>query len=208
MDGTRLKSGRYKFRAGSSRQVWNGSHEMYFYRGDDRSPNDIQRDGFDLWSDAKTAILLAGGLHKYLQTEILDKFNNFQDFSRWAVTGKSRKRPTISTSLNDECGGYDAVNIFKIALPIIGKMYVPGPKGFTYEFYTNHVNIQISTIIGIMASMPTQEVVFLTPISSNNVIECKVKSSKTFNSMSSITASPSNIPGRLTRQWPPAKNTY
>lgn len=168
---------------------------MTFYRGDERLPSDIKRDGFDLWPAAKATLAKYQGVEKYLHDFLLKDAKNSEDIRRKLVTAKDRNRPTISLASNVSCGGYDGNFIYKIEVNLsranlfnptiklkgapLFRLYDPATRAFAIDLYN-----------------PTGEIVFLTKIQPEWIKEWTTRGEK-FQPMEEVQASSSAAPKRL-----------
>ncbi len=158
-----------------------------FYRGDERSPEIIKRDGFDLWNDAKGEVQRLGGIAGYINQRVIQMFRKALDIERWAVTEKNRSRPTISTSLNEGCGGYDGAYIYQIEyMDLASADIAKSPKGVSWLL--SGQTLQASKHIALDLEIATKEVVFFTHIPPAQITHYKGKNDKSFKPMSEIDA--------------------
>ncbi|HEY0063737.1 MAG TPA: hypothetical protein VGC21_16590 [Telluria sp.] len=175
--------------------------DFVFYRGDNRVPEVIKRDGFDFFNDAKVEVDRAGTIYNYLNLNILNKFETFEDFRQWVIVGKNRARPTISTALNADCGGYGSGFIYTIKFEkSLTKSSRRSQKGdFEYVIYADQENLQQAGIIGFSVSPGTvsEEVAFFTKIGQANIVNVRDAKNNTSRDMADIqTATPAG-PGKL-----------
>lgn len=151
-----------------------------FYRGDGRKPEEIKAaGGFTVWPEAQELVDKAGGVDSWMYTHLFLAYKNNRDVQRYIITGRSRARPTISTSKNDGCGGYDAGYIYRIdfaesdlslvpltpgvmSYPTTHDMKMLGGQGM--ELYIDSDRLRTSTVVGLDLKVNTEEVAFFTKI--------------------------------------------
>jgi hypothetical protein len=92
-----------------------GGRSVVLYRGDSREPGEIKRVGFERWGESIANVSKAGGLANYIG-EKCKELKNGKTFADFVRVSKNQGRPTISTSLNQGCGGYDSGPIYKIQM--------------------------------------------------------------------------------------------
>jgi hypothetical protein len=183
-----------------------------FFRGDERDQTVIKRDGFAIHGEAAAIVKRMGGLLKYLIATFhppsAPKGVNSNDVQRWIVTGRARDRPTVSTSLDQGCGGYDTSFIYRIEFANLYDLpLTPGSPAFTmlgltqYSAHDRVLRLLVdnmiltnSRIVAVDLGIGTREVSFLTDIPAANVTQYKPKG---MNFMSMATVQPA--PGRSGR---------
>jgi len=150
------------------------------YRGeDDPWAGIIEERGHDLWPDGKAALTRHGGIEGWLK-HITGEKKNCASFIEYCVGSRDHSRPTISTTINNSCGGYDGGYIYKFELDNVDQMLMPQQwlgKGWNDNFqfviyYERGKSLRDSSIIGINLDVATTEVVFLTKIKPENIVEC------------------------------------
>lgn len=168
---------------------------MTFYRGDERLPEVIKRDGFDLWGAAKATLAQNQGVPGYLHRVLLNGAKNSDDIRRKLVTGKDRNRPTISLASDVGCGGYDGNYIYKIVVNLsrarLFNPTIPLAGSPLYRLYD-----PATGAFAIDLAIPTGEVVFLTKIQPVWITEWTTRG-KPFQPMAGVGASSSMAPKRL-----------
>jgi hypothetical protein len=177
--------------------------ELKLYRGDAREADVIARDGFQLWGDAVAGVSAAGGIAEFILHKIYLAYANERDIERYVVTAKDRARPTISTSRNDSCGGYDGGNIYRIeygaselqeyAFDDVMKAYKPtlaGPKFPNFKLYMDRPDIKTAKQIALDLNIATQEVVYFRNVPGSRITQYKPKGGATFQAMPAAAAKP------------------
>jgi len=170
--------------------------ELKLYRGDERAADVIARDGFQLWGDAVAAVSAAGGIAEFLLHKIYLAYANERDIERYIVTAKDRSRPTISTSRNSGCGGYDSGNIYRIeygaselqeyAFDDVMKAYKPtltGTKFPNFKLYMDRPDVKTARQIALDLNIATQEVVFFRHVPGDRIKQYKAKGGVAFEAM-------------------------
>ncbi len=174
---------------------------LTLYRGDERAADVIARDGFQLWGDAVAAVSAAGGIAEFILHKLYNAYANERDIERYIVTGKNRARPTISTSRNDGCGGYDSGNIYRIQYATdelqeyvfddVMKAYSPaaaGSKFPKFRLYMDRPDIKNARQIALDLNIPTEEVVFFRHAPGDRIVHYKPKGSASFLPMPTAAA--------------------
>ncbi len=169
---------------------------LKLYRGDARDADVIARDGFQLWGDAVAGVSAAGGIADFILNKIYLAFSNERDIERYIVTAKDRARPTISTSRNEGCGGYDGGNIYRIeystselqeyAFDDVIKAYssaVTGTKFPNFKLYMDRPDLKTAKQIALDLNIATQEVVYFRHVPGNKITQYKPKDGATFQAM-------------------------
>ena len=177
--------------------------ELKLYRGDERAADVIARDGFQLWGDAVAAVSAAGGIAEFLLHKIYLAYANERDIERYIVTAKDRSRPTISTSRNAGCGGYDSGNIYRIeygpselqeyAFDDVMKAYQPtvaGAKFPNFKLYMDKPDVKTARQIALDLNIATQEVVFFRHVPGDKIKQYKRKGGVAFEAMPAAAAKP------------------
>ena len=177
--------------------------ELKLYRGDERAADVIARDGFQLWGDAVAGVSAAGGIAEFILHKIYLAYANERDIERYIVTAKDRARPTISTSRNEGCGGYDSGNIYRIdyganelqeyAFDDVMKAYKPtltGTKFPNFKLYMDRADIKTARQIALDLNIATQEVVYFRHVPGNRITQYKPKDGATFLAMPAAAAKP------------------
>ncbi len=177
--------------------------ELKLYRGDAREADVIARDGFQLWGDAVAGVSAAGGIAEFILHKIYLAYANERDIERYIVTAKDRARPTISTSRNEGCGGYDSGNIYRIeyganelqeyAFDDVMKAYKPtltGTKFPNFKLYMDRADIKTARQIALDLNIATQEVVYFRHVPGNRITQYKPKDGATFLAMPAAAAKP------------------
>lgn len=175
--------------------------ELKLYRGDERAADVIARDGFQLWGDAVAAVSAAGGIAEFLLHKIYLAYANERDIERYIVTAKDRSRPTISTSRNAGCGGYDSGSIYRIeygasdlqeyAFDDVMKAYQPtltGTKFPNFKLYMDKPDIKTARQIALDLNIATQEVVFFRHVPGDRIKQYKPKGGVAFEAMPAAAA--------------------
>ena len=177
--------------------------ELKLYRGDERAADVIARDGFQLWGDAVAGVSAAGGIAEFILNKIYRPYANERDIERYIVTAKDRARPTISTSRNEGCGGYDGGNIYRIeysanelqeyAFDDVMKAYSPtltGTKFPNFKLYMDRPDIKVARQIALDLNIATQEVVYFRHVPGNRITQYKPKGGAGFLAMPAAGAKP------------------
>jgi hypothetical protein len=142
------------------------------YRGVEDSLDILRgRGGFGRWPAGERTLEASGGVVGWLQKITAEK-KNTASFIEYCVRAKDRSRPTISTTINDSCGGYDGGYIYKFDLPNVVQVPMPDillgagwEDSFRFMMYLEAgKTVEKSSIVGINLDVETTEVVFLTPI--------------------------------------------
>jgi len=175
--------------------------ELKLYRGDERAPDVIARDGFQLWGDAVAGVSAAGGIAEFILHKLYLAYANERDIERYIVTAKDRARPTISTSRNAGCGGYDGGNIYRIeygasdlqeyAFDEVMKAYKPtltGTKFPNFKLYMDKPDIKTARQIALDLNIATQEVVYFRHVPGNRITQYKSKGGVAFQAMPAAAA--------------------
>ncbi|WP_338848096.1 hypothetical protein V8J88_04640 [Massilia sp. W12] len=175
-----------------------------FYRGDTRSPATLAASGFGMRGEAISAVEKAGNIYTFMLHNWFNKMNGV-DLQRHIINAKDAGRPTISTALDEGCGGYDSGNIYKIEFdenvvkPYVftadvmqsqehfNNMVKKANAGFgrdkTFTLYMDNPKMDLATIIGIDLRVNTGEVAFVTPIPAENITRFKAKGSTVWADM-------------------------
>jgi hypothetical protein len=177
--------------------------ELKLYRGDERAADVIARDGFQLWGDAVAGVSAAGGIAEFILHKLYLAYANERDIERYIVTAKDRARPTISTSRNEGCGGYDSGNIYRIeygasdlqeyAFDEVMKAYKPtltGTKFPNFKLYMDKPDIKTARQIALDLNIATQEVVYFRHVPGNRITQYKPKGAVAFQAMPAAAAKP------------------
>ena len=176
---------------------------LELYRGDSREPDVIARDGFQIWGDAVAAVSAAGGMAEFILHKLYNAYSNERDIERYIVTAKDRARPTISTSRNEGCGGYDSGNIYRIEymqnelqeypFDDVIKAYLPtvtGSKFPNFKLYMDRPDIKLAKQIALDLNIATQEVVYFRHVPGSKITQYKPKDGKAFQPMPTAAAKP------------------
>ena len=173
-----------------------GGRSLSLYRGDEREPGDIKRDGFDLWGESQAIAQRMGGIANYIG-EKCKEFGDGASFADFVREAKNRARPTVSSSLNDGCGGYDGAYIYKIEVSglqeyeltetILPKKF----KGIKWKsdgrsVFMNGTTLETSTMIIFDTKLATQEHAFFTKVQPDRVTGYQPKGVKGFTPMAQI----------------------
>ena len=133
--------------------------------------------GFDLWPDGKATLKRfqsaqdLTGIAGWLK-EIGGETKNCATFADYCRKARNHARPTISTTVDKKCGGYDSEYVYEFKLNNVSQMLMPaalfGPdwrdKFQLVMYLESGKNVSNSSIVGINLNLPTNEVVFLTKI--------------------------------------------
>lgn len=165
------------------------------YRGDEREPDDIGESGFDLWPAAKATLKQSGGIANWFCDQVYTTHKNSGDFADYVRQAKNRSRPTISTSLDENCGGYDSGYIYKVKLPgckqlemskaVMGKR-APIPWATPLQLYLDTGNIGTANIIGVNLNLGTFEVAFLKKIDPKYIIQYREPKQQQWHDMPNL----------------------
>lgn len=166
------------------------------YRGDTRDPKEIGGSkepkeikgvGFQLWPAAQQTLTNSKGIQGWLANWAFAMYHDTEGasgsraFADYCRASKDRGRPTISTSLDDGCGGYDSGYIYLINIdglreyPLTEEVMgckVPW-KPPPLRLYLDQNTIAKSTTVGINLCLSSWEVVFLTNIDASCVKKFK-----------------------------------
>ncbi|MEP6502826.1 MAG: hypothetical protein ABJD97_05830 [Betaproteobacteria bacterium] len=177
--------------------------ELKLYRGDERAADVIARDGFELWGDAVAGVSAAGGIAEFILHKLYLAYSNERDIERYIVTAKDRARPTISTSRNEGCGGYDSGNIYRIeytaselqeyAFDDVMRAYSPaatGTKFPNFKLYMDRPDIKAARQIALDLNIATQEVVYFRHLPGSKITQYKPKGGASFVAMPAAAAKP------------------
>ncbi len=151
---------------------------IVLYRGDTRAPDVIKGAGFTLWGEAMANVSKARGIGNYLRDKC-GELKNGRTFADWIRIAKSRARPTISTSRNDGCGGYDDGYIYRIEFSGLTEYTLdtpilpPGaPMTWTSNGLKAHMDQGLTTnaqTIVVDLKLKTEEWAFFTAIPAANI---------------------------------------
>ncbi len=156
------------------------------YRGDTRLPVEIAKEGFKLWPSAAQVLLIAGGLGPYFRDTVMDKYAVPADFMRYCVAEKDRLRPTLATSLDEDCGGYSSGIVYKIEIGDMQRIDMSAnimgmtPQQYGWSGASNQLpmyinrgqqNISQCDSVGINLNVGTHEVVFMKDIAPQYIVE-------------------------------------
>ncbi len=148
------------------------------HRGVGDSPEKVKAlGGFDLWPDGKATLKKyqsaqdVTGIAGWLK-DIGGRTKNCATFADYCRVAKLHERPTISTTVDKKCGGYDSGYVYEFKLNNVSQMLMPaalfGPdwqdKFQLVMYLESGKNVSNSSIVGINLNLPTNEVVFLTKI--------------------------------------------
>jgi hypothetical protein len=175
---------------------------MLFYRADERTPQIIKRDGFDLWGLAQGVVAEKGGIVQYLQEQVYIPFASGLDLSEWVRVLSNPSRPTISTSLDEGTGGKNGytykiefLNLSTVDFNDTTMGVTRIMKPFEMQMYLSGTTLLLAAgtnppTIALDIMLKTQEVVFFTKIQPANIIGWRNYGETTFKSMASVTAAP------------------
>jgi hypothetical protein len=171
---------------------------VVLYRGDSRDAGTIKQYGFELWGASIANVSKAGGIANYIGEMCKSRLNGktVADFVR---VSKNQDRPTVSTSFNEGCGGYDSGNIYKIEVSGLHEFDLDTkimPASFAgmkwasdgLKVYMNGQTLATSRIIVIDLRLGTQEWAFFSKVPTANITEYKLKGGKAFQPMSGVQA--------------------
>lgn len=175
--------------------------ELKLYRGDTREADVIARDGFQIWGDAVAAISFAGGIAEFILHKLYHAYRNERDIERYIVTAKDRARPTISTSRNEGCGGYDSGNIYRIEYTAselqeypfddVIKAYCPSVSGVkfpNFKLYMDRPDLKAAKQIALDLNIDTEEVVYFRHVPGAKITQYKPKGGDAFMPMPAAAA--------------------
>jgi hypothetical protein len=173
-----------------------GGRSLSLYRGDEREPGEIKRDGFDLWGESQAIAQRLGGIANYIG-EKCKEFGDGASFADFVREAKNRARPTVSTSLNDGCGGYDGAYIYKVEVSGLQEYELTDtilPKKFKgikwssdgRTVFMNGTTLETSTMIIFDTKLATQEHAFFTKVQPDRVTGYQPKGTKGFSPMAPV----------------------
>ncbi|HEY1649628.1 MAG TPA: hypothetical protein VGF96_16720 [Terracidiphilus sp.] len=169
---------------------------VVLYRGDSREPGVIKQVGFERWGESIANVSKVGGLANYIAGKCKE-LKNGKTFADFVRVSKNQGRPTISTSLNQGCGGYDSGPIYKIEVgglqeyELNEKIMPPSFHGMTWssdglKVYMNGNSLSTSHTVVIDLRLGTEEWAFFTNVGSQRITEYKAGKAA-FLSMSTVT---------------------
>lgn len=168
---------------------------VVLYRGDSREPGEIKRVGFERWGESIANVSKIGGIGNYIG-EKCKELKNGATFADFVRVSKNQARPTISTSLNKGCGGYDSGPIYKIEVSglqefeLNEKIMPPAFAGISWrsdglKAYIDGPNLAQSRTIIIDLRLATEEWAFFTNVHPSRITEYKLVKGD-FKSMSTV----------------------
>jgi hypothetical protein len=172
-----------------------GGRSVVLYRGDSREPGEIKRFGFELWGEAIAKVTKEGGIANYI-ANMCRKCVNGKTVADFVRGSKNTARPTVSTSLDEGCGGYTTGYIFKIEVSglqeydLDERIMPESAKGMKWssdglKVFMNGTTLQTSRLIVIDLKLATKEWAFFTKVPSDRITAYR-KGKEAFKPMSGV----------------------
>jgi len=175
------------------------------YRADDRAPAEIQKQGgfttripeFDIncvrqiisiyagvkvISDCRDVAALAKQKKLNLQARVVEEESVTPgDLMRWIVSEKDRERPTVSTSISTDCGGFASKGMYRYTIgcselkPVSWSAAVPGASVVDNVscplLYLDADTLGEASVVAVLSKQggDSRELTFFTPIAADAI---------------------------------------
>lgn len=176
---------------------------MYIYRADGRGPAEIKRDGFGLRGEAENTLEKYSGVGDYFRRGLGGPRAN--DVQRAIINSPDPGRPTVSTALDDGCGGQvGRRTIYKIEINGLHEIPINVTGKGNLTVYADEDSLDDASCMVIDLHVDTKEVVYIGPgIPPASILEYK-QSGGGWKKMSTQQPAPPAV-GKMKIAWPPKR---